>query len=299
MVGIDVSGFQADDVPGDYEFCVVKSTQGTAVSNPKVAAQWQAASRHPRRGLYHYARPNQHAGNIEANYFADDAVARGFQPGKDMWQLDAEGQMNENVAPETWRAYVDAFMGVALARLGKAGYLYIGWPFYLEQYGHDTGTLAKYHWWLPDYGPNDGNVHDFASGVPANLVVIHQFTSHGNLDQNRVANRLVYDAAFGPPQPSEDDSAMGNAINHDGRPIVVYVGKDGRLYYKIRDASGGDWSQANDLSEGKTGFRSVTAWANPDSKLIEVWVVMQNGQIFQRYQTPDFAGWTAWADRTV
>lgn len=104
------------------------------------------------------------------------------------------------------------------------------------------------------------------------------------------------------PQPEpEDEDMMGvqaSAINHDGRPVVFQVGGDKRLYYRIRDAKGGDWGDWRDLSGGFKDFNTVTAWANPDSKKIEVWVGMKDGKTFQRWQSDDFASWGAWVDRT-
>jgi hypothetical protein len=68
---------------------------------------------------------------------------------------------------------------------------------------------------------------------------------------------------------------------------------------RIRDAQGGDWGNWRDLSAGKTGFATVTAFVNTASKRIEVWVTMKDGHTFNRSQTADFAGWEPWHDQTL
>lgn len=198
MTGIDISGFQPDNVPGPWEFIVVKTTEGTSVVNPRADAQWLYASR-TTRGLYTYARPGKGSAPVQAQAFIRDALARGFRPGVDIWQLDAEAGGNESVSPQTWQAYVDAFMLVTLAQLGPRGFLYAGWPF-VQTYGLQ-GHVQRYKWWLPAYGRNDGNVNPYPPGTPEQLVVIHQFSSHGGLDQNRVVDSARYGASA-PPAPA-------------------------------------------------------------------------------------------------
>jgi hypothetical protein len=193
MVGIDISGFQPDDVPGPWEFVVVKLSEGSGTPNPRFDAQWQAAKR-TTRGVYHYARPALSGGARQANFFADKALAAGFRPGTDLWQLDAEDGLNEGVG--NWHQFITDFMAVALERLGHRGFLYAGWPFLVAH--RCTDLPAKFKWWLPDYGPDNGQYHEPSPAVPMNLVVIHQFTSHP-MDQNRVINQTAY--AFAAPTP--------------------------------------------------------------------------------------------------
>lgn len=102
------------------------------------------------------------------------------------------------------------------------------------------------------------------------------------------------------PKPPEDDvTDLASAINHDGRPVVVQVGGDKKLYYKIRDAQGGDWSDWRDLSGGFANFATATAYVNPKNKAIEVWVTMVDGKTFQLWQTgDDLASWSGWKDQT-
>lgn len=183
MTGIDISAVQADDVPGDWEFVVVKISEGRSTPNFRFDAQWAHASR-TTRGVYHYARPALSDGATQAHFFCDQALAHGFAPDKDIWQLDAED--GENAGVTTWRTFIIDFMAVALARLGKRGFLYAGLPFL---YAHACMDLPfHYLHWLPDYGRNDGIDHGCP---PADPVVLHQFTSKP-LDQNNIVNRLAY-----------------------------------------------------------------------------------------------------------
>lgn len=186
-VGIDISGVQAPQIPGDWLFVVVKSTEGTAVVNPRVTQQWAFAQAFPHRGLYHYARPagGGTAGNVataiaQANAFASDALRRGFRKGLDLWQLDCEGELNVTVTSAGWAAFVPAFMDTCAARLGRLGFLYVGRYFHADVFGPLTG---RYPWWLPDYGPNNGQLHALPSGVNP---VIHQFSAAGGLDRNAI-----------------------------------------------------------------------------------------------------------------
>jgi len=113
----------------------------------------------------------------------------------------------------------------------------------------------------------------------------------------------IIDGGGGPaPQPPEEDDPMdlASATNHDARPVVFQVGGDAKLYYRIRNASGGGWPTWKDLSGGKTGFATVTAFQTPfkNTTKIEVWVTMKDGKTFNRWQTDDLAGWEAWQDKT-
>lgn len=205
-IGIDVSGVQADAVPGDWAFVVVKSSEGTSFPNHRLDAQWANAGHAPARGLYHYARPGKSSGGAQAAVFVADALARGFRPGRDIFQLDCENGENEGVDSATWRTFIGDFMGLAQAKLGGRSFLYAGWPFVVE---HGIGDfLFKYKWWLPDYGRNTAPVNNGFNDVPANvrpLVIIHQFTSAGGLDLNQIVNPFVFGGTPVPnpaPQPT-------------------------------------------------------------------------------------------------
>lgn len=191
-VGIDISGVQPAEVPGDWLFVVVKTTEGLSVVNPLASQQWAFAQRSPFRGLYHYARPHPGAGALsglaQAKVFADDALTRGFRKGVDLVQLDCEQTGNENVSSADWSAFVPAFMDSVLARLGALSFVYVGRFFHADVFG-PLVQHGRYNWWLPDYGPNNGQVHPLAAGV---LPVIHQYSSAGGLDRNVIANPAAW-----------------------------------------------------------------------------------------------------------
>lgn len=258
MTGIDISGFQPDDVPGPWEFIVTKLSDGTSMPNPRFAAQW-AAARRTTRGVYHYARPAKSSGSTQANFFADQALAAGFRPGADIWQLDAEDGNNAGVG--NWREFITEFMPAALSRLGRRGFLYAGWPF-LQAHGI-TDLVGRFMWWLPDYNRNDGTYHEPNASAPKQFVVIHQFTSTP-LDQNRVLNPSAYNFQAPPaPQPPKErvmpqyrpaivvagvlqdtpTSPVRAAVQPDGAVFVFdaklgyHGGANGKYYFKGKEAA--------------------------------------------------------------
>lgn len=102
------------------------------------------------------------------------------------------------------------------------------------------------------------------------------------------------------PEPEDDVTDLASAINHDGRPIVFQVGGDKKLYYRVRNQAATAWGNWTDLSDGKTNFATVTAFTNPDSHRVEVWVTMVDGHTFNRAQNPpDMASWGPWYDHTI
>jgi len=119
---------------------------------------------------------------------------------------------------------------------------------------------------------------------------------------NKVVDACRAGATPGPePKPPEEDFVdLASAINHDKRPVIFQVGGDKQLYMKIRNTSGGGWSDWKNLSDGKKNFATVTAFVNPDPmRTIEVFVTMEDGHTLHKWQTgADFAGWSAWSDET-
>jgi hypothetical protein len=214
MTGIDISHHQTEVPLGDWEFVVVKATEGITHVDDLFDAHWNAAKHFPRRGVFHYARPgNGHNGHEQATFFANTARAQGFQPGVDMWQLDIEGEKNEGVSPELWRTFIDDFMPSALDQMGPFGFLYIGWPFYTGIFGaSDLSRLREHHWWIPAYGANDGKVHPFKADVPAELVVIHQYASKSpegkKFDHNRIVDTKRWSTLAGAPARAQEDEDM-------------------------------------------------------------------------------------------
>lgn len=191
-VGIDISMFQATVPEGPWLFVVHKATEGHSFQDPKFAERFPTFT--GLRGAYHYARPGESDGADQANHFADTVLAAGFKPNVDMWQLDCEDGENAGVA---WQPFIADFMAVAIQRLGNRGFLYAGYPF-VQAHGLSQ-AVSDYHWWLPDYSVNDGNVHN--PQVPSAfqpLVILQQFTSAGNLDQNVVRNAATWKAITQP-----------------------------------------------------------------------------------------------------
>jgi GH25 family lysozyme M1 (1,4-beta-N-acetylmuramidase) len=237
MTGIDISHHQTAVPDGDWEFVVVKATEGVDFVDPMFLSHWKVAARFPRRGVFHYARPGDgHDGHEQAAFFADTAMARGFQPDVDIWQLDIEGEKNEGVPAALWQRFIDAFMETALAQLGRVGFLYIGWPFYQGIFDKtDLKRLGEHNWWLPSYGANDGAVHPFDDDVPTEFVVIHQFTSvtpdGAKFDQNRVVDTnkwaaLTGSAARMSAHPGEDEH-----MRLIPRRAVAHPAFEGRIGY--------------------------------------------------------------------
>jgi hypothetical protein len=118
---------------------------------------------------------------------------------------------------------------------------------------------------------------------------------------NDVVNACRPGGAPPQPKPPEDEAMdLASAINHDGRPVIVQVGGDDRLYMKIREVNSGAWRDWQDLSGGKTGFATCTAFVNPGARpTIEVFVTMLDGHTFHKWQTgDDYATWSDWHDET-
>lgn len=191
-VGIDVSHYQNDaECAGEWLFVVHAVGDGLQFADPEFPRRFPTTG--GLRGAYLYARPWESDGRTQANHFCDLALVAGFKKDVDLWQLDAEDGENAGVNNGTWRQFITDFMWQAFARLGKRGFLYAGWPF-LEAHGI-TDLVKTFQWWLPDYGPNDGQVHP--PQTPADVtpyVVLHQYTSAGNLDQNVVASQDRWNA---------------------------------------------------------------------------------------------------------
>lgn len=208
MVGIDISGVQPDDVPGNWEFITVKATEKNYAPNPRLAAQWRNAAR-TDRGLYHYAVVGQSSPQEQAAFFAQIALGLDtpFQPGVDHWQLDCEGELNAGVTPTQWQQFIPTFMDLTLAKLGPRGLFYAGWYFIVAN-GLQP-LVKKYKWWIPAYGVNDGKDYGIPSGPDPADVVVHQFTSFGGLDQNKIIDPVRWKAAAPAPAPTpapvEDD----------------------------------------------------------------------------------------------
>lgn len=87
--GFDVASWQSDTVTcavQDYDFAVVKSSEGTWYANPKMAAQLSCAQRRGKKiGIYHYADGAD--ATVEADHFVSSI---GGWRGKALLALDFE-----------------------------------------------------------------------------------------------------------------------------------------------------------------------------------------------------------------
>ncbi len=197
-IGIDVSGYQ-DEPAGDWLFVVLKTTQGLAVVNPKADAQWAYAAKYQHHGVYHYATPHAADGSDgsgQANFFADDALRRGFRKDVDIWMLDCEYELNQAVSSDAWHRFATDFLTTATARLGKVGFLYVGQYFDPPAF---ADLITEYPWWDPNYGTNDGQVHPLPAGIHP---VLQQYTSAGNLDKSVVLDQARWNALTGAQAPA-------------------------------------------------------------------------------------------------
>lgn len=197
MTGIDISKYQPAIPAGAWDFIFARATHDASGVDPLFDEHFpNALARSPRRGAYHFWNPTESGGVPQAQHFAQVCLANGFRPGIDVWALDVEESASG--AHDANAIWVRAFMRMARALLGNLCFLYIGWPFYEANFGSDLTLLHEQAWWLPSYGPNDGQPH--APTCPF-LPVIHQFTSRGGangggLDVNRILDTAGWASLF-------------------------------------------------------------------------------------------------------
>jgi hypothetical protein len=203
---------------------------------------------------------------------------------------------DEEIAPGSFPAVANYHRGCRDAMQGRPADAYGEGA--LTEYLAGQGLLVR--GWQSESTSFPGN----SVTQPHTVLVQHYGQQVPGLAGDYDVNTIIktdwgqYPSPVSPPQEDEKLSDMSEATNHDGRPLVFQVGHDKKLYFRIRDATGGNWSAWNDLSGGMTNFESVSAWTNADTKKVEVWVTTATGT-FQRYQTDDFANWTAWGNRTT
>ena len=190
MQGADISQFQPNFPPDwykQYGFVVCKASEGSSEVDPTFAIKFPAARGNcAHAGTYHYARPADGSGTQQADHFADTCLANGFRPGVDIWMLDVEGTGNESVTAGQWLGYIGEFRIEAEKRLGRLGCLYVGYYFWLSNLGGRHDLLAPWKWWLPWYGPNDGQLHQPTGVNLPQAVFVQQYTSANGLDLNYV-----------------------------------------------------------------------------------------------------------------
>lgn len=95
------------------------------------------------------------------------------------------------------------------------------------------------------------------------------------------------------PPKEEEIMDMSSAINGDGRPEIFMINEEKRLYHKWREATGGTWSTWVDLSGELKDLDAVTAFANPKDHRLEVFVVIEDGGTWHRWQESG-GKWSDW-----
>lgn len=202
---IDISYAQGAIPAGNWDGVIVQLTHDTHGIDVMGERHFHDAARWPVRGGYHYANPQASDAATQAALFVNRTTALGFRRGVDCWALDFEEHALSSA--DANRSWITAWMAYATGALGARGFLYVGWP-YAQASGLDAKFLQRFNWWLPAYGPNDGQPHD---PVCPFAPVLHQYTSRGGpggtgLDVSRVLDQSGWDRMFGaapaPPAPA-------------------------------------------------------------------------------------------------
>lgn len=221
MTGIDISQWQGAIAPGAWDFIFCRATHDGLGDDLMFEQHFpNALARAPRRGAYHFAKPTESSGAAQAQHFAQVCMTHGFRPGVDLWALDFEANaLGSHAANLAW---IREFMAAARGMLGARCLLYVGWPYFEGACGAENVELLRESpWWLPAYGPNDGQPHaPTAPFVPC----VHQFTSRGGpnlsgLDLNRVLDTATWSRLVGTqptpaPVPKPVPPTQAPTIDH-------------------------------------------------------------------------------------
>jgi lysozyme len=183
MNGIDVSGWQPANITGlvDYDFVIIKATEGTNFVSPQCDAQYQAAkARGKKLGVYHFASGLDPV--AEANYFIDNV--QGYI-GEAVLVLDWEAN-----AVSRGREWVRSFVKQVKARTNVPPMIYGSAS---PMSAHDIPGVAREEncgLWVAAY-PNS-NPTGYRDEPQLLGSVIRQYAStgrlpgyNGNLDLNR------------------------------------------------------------------------------------------------------------------
>lgn len=222
------------------------------------------------RGAYHFARPGASSGAAQATFFVDRVLSQGWDSKRDLWMLDVEVPGLSGQALKQW---VIDFMEYAKAKLGDRGFLYIGWPFYVVHVdAQDFHLLFAYRWWLPNYGPNDGQQHDYHEGEPVDPV-LHQYTSKP-YDKSVIINatawhdlfdpEVIVHQQFNPPLKVVSTTLFIHPDPTKGEHGVcsVSVQSDGSCFTEPANAYMGGMNGSKDF-HGRTAARVVAAHKLP------------------------------------
>lgn len=251
MTGIDISKYQSAIPPGTWDFVFARATHDATGVDPLFETHFpNALTRSARRGAYHFANPSESSGAAQATHFAQVCLANGFNKYVDLWALDfEEGALGSHAANVAW---IREFMATVTALLGARGLLYVGWPYFVESCGVENVALLHEHpWWLPAYGPNDGQPHSYqAPFVPC----VHQYTSRGGpnrsgLDLDRVLDTATWAHLLGSspapvpkpkpvPLPQPITITTGDTMKHTD--TTVKLGAQGEGYFDLPGVSDAD-----------------------------------------------------------
>lgn len=219
----DISEYQPSIPGGSWDAIICRVTHDRVGVDKRVAQHFPNALRAPLRGVYHFWNPTLSSGVEQAELMASNALRLGFRPNVDLWALDSEAAALPSHAANA--AWVEDFMAHAHARLGGRGLWYIGWPYYLANFGSDFGQLRLRPWWLPAYGPNDGAPHGFSAPFDP---VLHQYTSRGGpggsgLDVSRIVDWDRWRAMLGamPPAPAPKPSPPRYSTHSIGEDVKI------------------------------------------------------------------------------
>lgn len=260
--GIDVSRWQPASITADvdYDFVVVKATEGVDAVSPTCDAQYQAAvERGKLVGVYHFA--SGLGAKEEARFFADNI--KGYI-GQAVLVLDFEADALKRGAG--WaRTFLDEVF-----RLTKVRPLIYLQGSYASQKDYKKVVDGDYGLWRAAWGSNPGGgfenapAEDLDSGVWP-FTAIHQFTSNGRLEG--YAGRLDLDVFYGSrddwmkyaaPQgaeaaPAPDPVKASKPSAPAALPTSRYVVKAGETLSGIAAAHGMSWQDLYALNRVRVG----------------------------------------------
>ena len=266
MRGIDVSGWQSPTVTctADYDFAVVKATQGTGFTNGYMTSQAQCVRQRGKSlGFYHYAGGGN--ATAEADHFVN--TVRPYL-GSAVLVLDWESYQNSAWGSSSW---IRVFVNRVHARTGVWPLVYTS-AAYLWQIPSDV--RAHCGLWVAQYANNNATGYQTR---PWNYgrygEAMRQYTSNGRingyagpLDLNyfrgdatqwsKYANPNGHTTAPAPtPTPKPNNPAPQPSRPNTGNRVSVVV-------------------RSGDTISGiaaRTGLWPVTAWSVPSGNINRIW----------------------------
>lgn len=194
--GIDISehqrGFGAFD---GWDFAIFRARNENGRDDYQFWNFWRESAGRTLRGVYGW--PLAGAG-LGANFATGEALVRDFPGSEFGYWADVESSPRGHARPEEVEAYV---RGIEAAG-GRAGlYSNIG-DLVRSPY------LDTLPWWMADYGPNDGRMHDPNAQAPRPPAdrpwAIHQFSSAGGLDVNYAPSLALWEGTVNPPTKTQE-----------------------------------------------------------------------------------------------